>query len=125
MSDRPVAGTSTYTTNTRDKHPYPNEIRTRDPSNLAAADFHITPHGHRDRPIGIRTRDPSIRAATGLLLTPHGSGIVLVQTIAHQIPCVGFETVTSILSSKNTQIVPYTFLPQSTHEKRVLCYAKH
>ena len=50
-SDRPDAKTSTLqqTTLTKDKHPYPGGIRTRNPSKRAAADSSIRPRGHWDR----------------------------------------------------------------------------
>jgi hypothetical protein len=50
-SDQPVAEASTYTEhhiNTRDKHAQ-SWIRTRDPSNQAAADLRLRPRGHCDR----------------------------------------------------------------------------
>jgi hypothetical protein len=50
-SDRPDAETSTwqYTTLTRDRHPCPAGIQTRNPSKRAAADPRLSPRGHWDR----------------------------------------------------------------------------
>lgn len=52
MSDQHVAETDTYTTNTTDKHSYPEQDRmqTRDPKNQAAADLSLRSQGHRSRP---------------------------------------------------------------------------
>ena len=40
-----------HTTFTRDRHPCPGRIRTRNPSKRAAADSRLRPRGHWDRPV--------------------------------------------------------------------------
>jgi len=54
MSDKPKAGTSTWqhTAFTRDRHPFPGGIRTRNPSNWVAANPLLRPRGHWDRLCG-------------------------------------------------------------------------
>ena len=51
MSDQPDAETPTgqHTTLTRDRHPFPGGIRTRNPSKRVAADPRLRPRGHWDR----------------------------------------------------------------------------
>jgi hypothetical protein len=54
MSDQPKAETSTWqnTTFTRDRHPWPDGIRTSTPRNWVAADPHFRPRGHWDSLFG-------------------------------------------------------------------------
>jgi len=49
-SDQSISGVASYTTQiyTRDQHPCPQWVGTRDPSNQLSADLCLRSHGHRN-----------------------------------------------------------------------------
>jgi hypothetical protein len=87
-SDQPDAETSTWqhTTLTRDRHPCSPGIRTHNTSKRAAADPHLRPRGHWDRPIfffqwldsplGAYTASFCEASRSHFLDTPHSVGLL-------------------------------------------------